>query len=88
MGDFRISGDSSTVAFQTERDVAHHFTLLAVPIGGEQKAIEVAGPFQAAGSVESFQLSRDGTRIVYLADQEQAFVSELFLARYAKVSGH
>jgi len=85
--DFRISADSSTVAFRAERDGAHHLTLLAVPIGGEQKAVEVAGPLQGGGSVDAFQLSHDGTRIVYRADQEQAFVRELFLARYARVPG-
>lgn len=84
---FRISADSSTVVFAAQRDAENHLTLLAVPIGGEQKAVEVAGPFQVTGSVQSFDLSRDGTRIVYLADQEQAFIYELFLARHARPAG-
>lgn len=88
---FQISGDSRTVAFTTERlptppyrpeeGPRPRLTLLAVPIRGQEKASEIAGPFHGEGSVSAFQLSADGSVVVYLADQDEPFAIELYAAR-------
>lgn len=76
---FRISEDSSTVAF-TAQGAGGTRTLLATSIRGEEKAMELAGPFQLHRGVVEFQLSGDGSVAVYRADQDQYSV-ELYAAR-------
>ncbi|HEX6884911.1 MAG TPA: hypothetical protein VF530_16160 [Planctomycetota bacterium] len=79
---FRISADSSTVAFLAARDTAGNATLLAAPIGGQEKATELAGPFIEGGGVLDFALSADGSRLVWRADQDELGILELFTAPY------
>jgi hypothetical protein len=84
---FRISADSRTVALAAERNAEHELTLLVAPLGGQAKAVEVAGPFAGGGSVLDYRPGAGERVLAYLADQDQRSVIELYVARPAAAAG-
>jgi Tol biopolymer transport system component len=83
--DYRISADSSTVAFRATRNAAGRLTLLAGPVDGGQKAVELAGPFAGNGTVIDFALSADGRLGAWRSDQEVVDVFQLYAAPTGRV---
>ncbi len=70
-GDPVLSADSAHVVFGFQPDFASLAGLYSVPIDGGQPPVhlnDVVGP--VLGDVHQFQISPDGGRAVYLADQE------------------
>ena len=87
MHSFQISADGRRVAFTSDlRTDARQLQLLTGPIGGEEKAVAVAGPLKGFGSVHSYALSADGSVVAWRADQETPGVVELYAARTGVVS--
>jgi Tol biopolymer transport system component len=89
---FRISPDSSRVVYVSWRDTWSVNELYAVPIGGGESA-KLNGPLVYGGEVapyagpEAYGLTPDGRGVVYLADQEQDEVIELFLSSFREPTG-
>jgi Tol biopolymer transport system component len=75
-----VSPDAAMVAFSTG-DGAGPWRLHAAPItsAGPGEVRELSGPFTADGSVTWWAWSPDGTKIAYIADQEQERVRELWV---------
>ncbi len=73
---FRISPDASRVVYRADQQVDERFELYSVPIDGSASAVKLNGPLVAGGDVAmafgtgDFQVSPDGTRVVYRADQD------------------
>lgn len=57
--------------------------LALVPSAAAAQTVQLSGPLARpiGGDIQSFQVDRSGTRVVYLADQEQDDVFELFSVR-------
>ncbi len=75
---FQISPDSSTVVY--DNDASPH-ELWSVPLSGATAPVRVSGPLVPGGSVwVPWEISRDGSRGVYVADQETDGKLELWSA--------
>jgi Tol biopolymer transport system component len=74
-----ISPDSSTVVYSAEQDTTGVRELYSVPIDGGTPT-KISGPMIPGGevSIDLFDISPTGARVVYLADQESHEVHELF----------
>jgi Tol biopolymer transport system component len=73
---FKITPDSSLVVFRGDRVTNDMEDLFSVSINGGLPPIRLNGPMVADGDVQSgFQLSPDGSRVVFMAD---AGVDNLF----------
>jgi hypothetical protein len=63
--------------YGADQGVNEVYELFSVPIGGGA-ATRVSAPMVAGGDVDSFQISGDSSRVVYLADQSANDVFELY----------
>ena len=74
---FQLSPDGTRVVY-----VAHHANadrLYSVPSSGQSDPTLLAGPLVGYGNVVEYELSRDGTHVVYRADQDVNELFELFV---------
>lgn len=78
-GELGISPDSSRVVYLAQQDTAGVGELYSVPIGGPAgAAVKLNGALAPGGSVGSFHISPDSTRVVYAAPQNLGNQSELY----------
>ena len=83
--DFRISPDSRRVVYLADQTFPDRFELFSVSIDGGVP-VKVTGPFinqgdvLLAGNRGAFQISLDGSKVVYIADQLTNERFELFAA--------
>ena len=76
---FQISPDSSRVVYLANQETATVVELYSVPLAGPAAAgIKLNGALAALGNVGNFLISPDSSRVVYIANQEAAFVFELY----------
>lgn len=66
------------LAFEANGSVDPEIELFAVPIDGSAPPRRLSGFLIPDGDVAEFQITRDGKRVVYLADQDLDEVLELF----------
>ena len=77
--DFLITPDGARVVYRGDQDVDNVNELYSVPLDGSAAAVQLNGTLVAGGNVsQGFQISTDGSRVVYLADQQTNEVFELF----------
>jgi hypothetical protein len=60
------------VVYVADQDVFERYELYLADAAGEGAPIKVNAPLTANGDVSDYALSADGTKVVYLADQEVA----------------
>jgi Tol biopolymer transport system component len=86
--EFQITPDSSRVVYRSDQDTDNVFELYSVPVQGGT-VTKLNPPLVAGGNVlgdststpllsEGFQITPDGGRVVYRADQTTDTVNELF----------
>ncbi len=74
-----ISPDSRWVAYSADHQVTGVFELFSVPLGGPATdVIKLNGALPPSGMVSSFKIRPDNSRVIYLADQDQAGIYELY----------
>ncbi len=78
--DFAISADSSRVVYCADQDTYGVYELYSVPIGGGAplKLNAALGDDGDVWFYSGFQISADGSRVVYLADQDTDGIYELY----------
>lgn len=78
--DFQISADSQFVVFRAVSGEEEEIELFIAPISANQAAIKLNDPLTNGGDVTAYQISPDPAHpgIVYLADQHENNVFELF----------
>ncbi len=77
---FKISPDSSRVVYLVDQDTRGVHELYSVHISGGP-SVKLNGPLAPGGSpreVNDFEISEDGSRVVYLADQDANAIDELY----------
>jgi Tol biopolymer transport system component len=78
-----ISPDSSRVVYTADQDSDNTFEIFSVPIAGGT-AVKLSGPMVAGGNVAlgagGRAITPDGSRVIYVADQNTDEVQELFSA--------
>lgn len=76
----QISPDSRRVIYFADQETNETFEIFSVPIEGPPSAaVKLNGPLPPGGDLEfGFGFSPDGSRLVYLGEQLQAGVRELF----------
>ena len=74
---YQVSPDGSTVVYRADQDTDDVTELYSVPIGGGA-VTKLNGALPAGGSVfySGYQISPDGSTVVYNADQEPKIVDE------------
>jgi Tol biopolymer transport system component len=79
---FEISPDSRRAVFTSNQSAPAHVELYSTPLDGSAPPVKLNGPMVGgvAWSSPAVQISPDGTRVVYLADQDRAQVFELYSA--------
>ncbi len=82
---FRITPDGSRVVYVHDQDAALVGNLYSVPVDASSAPLQLNDSLVPGGDVfvdpdgdSAFSISPDGARVVYLADQEQDEVRELF----------
>ena len=89
--DYQLSPDGNWVAFRANQTIDTAGELYGAPIDGRFPAVKVRGALDTGG-VSAFAFSADSSNLVYVADQDQRGVRELYRidlqrrARIAKVS--
>ncbi len=74
-----ISPDSRRVIYTADHQATGVFELFSVPIAGPATdVIKLNGALPPSGRVTSFEISPDNSRVLYLADQDQAGIQELY----------
>lgn len=77
--DFKISPDSSKVAFRSNQDDGAIYDLIVVNLDGTGPRTKVNGPIVAQGLVSpSYDFATTTSKIVYIADQTTDEVQELY----------
>lgn len=77
--DFKISPDSTRVAYRTNQDNNSIIELYSANIDGSGLRIKLNNPMVSGGSASAgYDFSPDGTRLVYIADQNVDEIYELF----------
>jgi Tol biopolymer transport system component len=81
---FQISPNNSFVAYRADQETEGQFELYRVPLGGPATSgVKLNDPIQPAGDVSifdnSYQISPDSKRVIYMADQETEEVIELYM---------
>jgi len=80
----QVTPDSSRVVYVADQDVDERFELYSVPIDRSSPPIKLNPPLVAGGDIgldpAGIRLNRDGTRVVYLADQTLDERFELYSA--------
>jgi len=77
---FQVTG-TGAVVYRADQDTTDLVELYAAPLAGGGDSIRLNGPFGGGpviGEVREVKMTRDGTRAVYRADQEQNWRIELF----------
>ncbi len=78
---FLISPDSNRVVYRADQDQYAVIELYSVPIDAGASPVRLNGTIVTGGSVLSgFQITPDGDRVLYPADQDQNDVFELYSA--------
>lgn len=76
---FQISPDSSRVVYRADQEADGLAELFSVPISGPAgPVIKLNGSLVSGGDVFAYQISPDGGRVVYRADQDTDNVFELY----------
>ena len=77
---YKISPDGSRVVYQADQDSEDLSELYSVPVAGPASAnVKLNGPLPLGGVVTTgYQISPDGSRVVYRAEQQADGVVELF----------
>jgi Tol biopolymer transport system component len=76
---FQLTPDGGRVVFLADQDTVNHVELYSVPVGGGPLPVKLNGmDIVSGGSVLSFQISPDGSRVVYRGDTEVDNLIELF----------
>lgn len=85
--EFGLTPDGNRVIYRADAQTDHVFHLWSAPIHGGAPAVRLSGPMPGNGDVDGagswdgpFQISPDGARVVYRADQIVNDRSELFSA--------
>jgi dipeptidyl aminopeptidase/acylaminoacyl peptidase len=79
LGDFQISPDSSRVVYRADQQIDNINELYSVPLSGPASSgVKLNGAMVTGGNVNYFQISPDGIRVVYIADQHTDEVYELY----------
>jgi len=83
-----ISPDGSRVVYLADQEVDERFEVFSVPTDGSAAAVKLNGPLVVGGDVSlmgfesaegcALAISRDSSRVVYLADQDSDEVAELY----------
>ena len=76
-----ISPDSSRVVYVADQDVDEVDELYVVPVDGSAPPVKLNGPLVSGGDVDAFSdtvISPDSSRVVYIADQDNDNLYELF----------
>ncbi|MDR4504219.1 MAG: hypothetical protein MRK01_05405 [Candidatus Scalindua sp.] len=77
--DFEISPDSNRVVYRGDQDTDNVSELYSVPLDGSTSPIKLNSSLVSGGDVyRNFEISRDRSRVVYLADQDRLDVYELY----------
>ena len=80
---YEIVPDSSRVVYFADQDTDDVMELYSVPIDGGAPPVKLNGDLVAGGSLNTFdfEISPDGSRVVYLADQDVDDSEEVFSRR-------
>jgi Tol biopolymer transport system component len=79
VGNYLTSPDSSTVLYTDDaRSSSGGWDLFSAPIDGSGVPVRLNGNLVTNGAVRDFELSLDGSNVVYMADQEAASRNELY----------
>ena len=80
--EFEISPDGTRVVYRADQDADEVFELYSVLIDASAAPVKLNGPMVAGGGIRTiqdcFRISSDGTRVVYVADEDTNEVVELF----------
>jgi Tol biopolymer transport system component len=76
---FKISPDSTRVAYCADQSINDDIELFSAPIDGSAPPVRISGPLTAQGDVVMFDFSRDGSQVIYRADQISDTVDDLFV---------
>lgn len=77
---YSISPDGSHVAYLADREFASRVELSRAPIaGGDDDDVRMSGDLVALGDVADFVLHPDGSRALYVADQEVVSRDDLYV---------
>jgi Tol biopolymer transport system component len=76
---FDVDASGGRLAFlAAENGGSDEHQVYAAPVDGSAPSLRLNPPLPVGANVGDFAMSPDGTRVVYAADQEVAFVRELF----------
>lgn len=76
---YQIGANSDLVVYLADQDTDNIIELYSVPIDGSAAPTKLNGALTSGGNVfEEFQISADGNKIVYSADQDTQSVKELY----------
>ncbi len=78
---FDLGRDAAWLVYQATPDGANRRALFTVPPDGSGPPRSVSGPMVAGGSTRWAEFSPDGTRVLWVADQDADEVYELYSAR-------
>jgi len=79
LSSFKISPDSSRVIYQADQNNNDIFELFSAPIDGSASASRLNSNLPSGGDVlGDFKISSDSSHVVYLADQNNNQVNELY----------
>ena len=73
----RISADGAHAVYMSDRNT-DVIELYSAPLDGSAGPVKLSGTLVTGGDVQNFELSPDGARVVYLADQELNGREELY----------
>ena len=80
---FRVSPDGSRVVYRASRDdivfTSQGYELFSAPVDGSSPAVRISQPLGAVGTVGTFEISPDSSRVVYLAEPYRTDTVELFM---------
>ena len=76
---FKISPNSQRVVFMGDMETRNNYELFSVPINGPSSSVvKINATLVTFGDVFNFEISPDSSRVVYIADQIENEVYELF----------
>jgi Tol biopolymer transport system component len=84
VGRVRISPGSSMVVYTSDANVPARMEVFSTPIGGGVRT--KLNPSMAGDGATAVEISPDGTRVAYLADQTTAGVNEVYSAQMSVAS--
>jgi len=75
-----LSPDGNVVLYRANQAQNNRYDLFTVGVDGSQSPARLNANLVSGGNIVSFSWSADSTRVMYIADQEQDEINELFLA--------